>query len=220
MLRDPAFFWRPNNTASRGRGGGKNGPATKFRKNDPQEGNFLNSFVQDCSSKHTACFLVVRFPWQKILPTVSSNSLKEIVSPYIWARQERSAVKPKIAPSKNFSLTYWKLFFLDLFNLSLGKKKRNLIISVCIKLSRNLEILGFLREQILSKNLGESPWTGNNSLSIIPKISENLTFQAHVNSLHFWGEPTLAARLLFFCAWVSHVMLTPIRKCVLHPTLT
>ena len=49
MLRDPAFFWRPNNTASRGRGGGKNGSATKFRKNDPQEGNFLNSFVQDCS---------------------------------------------------------------------------------------------------------------------------------------------------------------------------
>ena len=48
MLRDPAFFWRPNNTASRGRGGGKNGSATKFRKNDPQEGNFLNSFVQDC----------------------------------------------------------------------------------------------------------------------------------------------------------------------------
>ena len=48
MHRDPAFFWRPNNIASRGRGGGKNRSATKFRKNDPQEGNFLNSFVQDC----------------------------------------------------------------------------------------------------------------------------------------------------------------------------
>ena len=121
---------------------------------------------------------------------------------------------------KKLILTYWKLFFPYLFNLSLGKKKRNLIISVCLKPSRNLEILGFLREQILSKNLGESPWTGNNSLSIIPKIFEYLTFQAHVNSLHFWGEPTLAAPLLFFCAWVSHVMLTRICKCVLHPTLT
>ena len=50
MLRDPAFFWRPNNTASRGRGeGGKNRSATKFRKNAPQVCNFLNSFVQDCS---------------------------------------------------------------------------------------------------------------------------------------------------------------------------
>ena len=42
------------------------------------------------------------------------------------------------------------------------EKKRNLIISVCIKLkSRNFEILDFLREKILSKNLGESPRTGN-----------------------------------------------------------
>ena len=49
MLRDPAFFWRPNNTASRRRGGEKNRSATKFRKNYSQEGNFLNSFVQDCS---------------------------------------------------------------------------------------------------------------------------------------------------------------------------
>ena len=36
MLRDPAFFWRPNNTASRGRGGGKNRSATTFRKNAPK----------------------------------------------------------------------------------------------------------------------------------------------------------------------------------------
>ena len=49
-LRDPAFFWRPNNTASRGRWGeGKNRLATTFRKNFPQVCNFLNSFVQDCS---------------------------------------------------------------------------------------------------------------------------------------------------------------------------
>ena len=55
-----------------------------------------------------------------------------------------------------------------------------------MKLSRNLEILDFLREQILSKNLGESPWTGNNSIAInYPKISEYLTFQPHVNTLHF-----------------------------------
>ena len=36
MLRDPAFFRRPNNIASRGRGGGKNRSATKFRKNAPK----------------------------------------------------------------------------------------------------------------------------------------------------------------------------------------
>ena len=62
MQRDPAFFWRPNNIASRGRGGGKNRSATKFRKNDPQEGNFLNSFVQDCSFKkqHSLFLTTVR----------------------------------------------------------------------------------------------------------------------------------------------------------------
>ena len=49
MLRDPAFFWWPNNTASRGMGGEKNRSAMKFRKNAPQVCNFLNSFVQDCS---------------------------------------------------------------------------------------------------------------------------------------------------------------------------
>ena len=32
-----------------GEGEGKNRSATKFRKNAPQVGNFLNSFVQDCS---------------------------------------------------------------------------------------------------------------------------------------------------------------------------
>ena len=31
------------------------------------------------------------------------------------------------------------------------------MVSVCINLSSNFEILDFLREQILSKNLGESP---------------------------------------------------------------
>ena len=36
MLRDPAFFRRPNNIASRGRGGGKNRSVTKFRKNAPK----------------------------------------------------------------------------------------------------------------------------------------------------------------------------------------
>ena len=34
-----------------GGGGGKNCSGTKFRKNAPQVCNFLNSFVQDCSSR-------------------------------------------------------------------------------------------------------------------------------------------------------------------------
>ena len=49
MLRDLAFFWRPKNTASRGRGWEKNQSAMKFRKNAPQVCTFLNSFVQDCN---------------------------------------------------------------------------------------------------------------------------------------------------------------------------
>ena len=32
-LRDPVFFWRPNNTASRGRGEGRNWSTTKSRNN-------------------------------------------------------------------------------------------------------------------------------------------------------------------------------------------
>ena len=58
MLRDTAFFWRSNNTASKGRGGGggKNRSATKFRKNAPQVCNFLYSFVQDCSLEETFLF--------------------------------------------------------------------------------------------------------------------------------------------------------------------
>ena len=50
MLRDPAFFWRPNNTASRGRGGkGRIGRLRSLEKKATQVCNFLNSFVQDCS---------------------------------------------------------------------------------------------------------------------------------------------------------------------------
>ena len=44
MLRDPAFFWRPNNTASRGRGEGKNRSATKFRKKGHPSMQFSQQF--------------------------------------------------------------------------------------------------------------------------------------------------------------------------------
>ena len=44
MLRDLAFFSRPKNTASRGRGEGKNWSATKFRKNAPQVWKFSHQF--------------------------------------------------------------------------------------------------------------------------------------------------------------------------------
>ena len=94
-----------------------------------------------------------------------TKDLGSITSRYSgkWARtqriKDRTLETAEIEPAKDRAfkkliLTYWKLYFLDRFNL--GKKKRNLIISVCIKLSRNLEILDFVREQILSKNLGES----------------------------------------------------------------
>ena len=47
------------------------------------------------SSKHTACVLAVRLPWQEISPIVSSNSLKEIASLSICVPQERLSVKTK-----------------------------------------------------------------------------------------------------------------------------
>ena len=41
---------------------GKNRSATKFRKNAPQERNFLNSFVQDCRlfSKNTKFKIIIK----------------------------------------------------------------------------------------------------------------------------------------------------------------
>ena len=58
MLRDLSFFWRPNNTASRGRGGGKNQSAAKFRKNAPKYAIFLTVL-----SKIVAQFILKRkFP--------------------------------------------------------------------------------------------------------------------------------------------------------------
>ena len=93
------------------------------------------------------------------------------------------------------------------------------MISVCIKLSRNFEILDLLREQVFSKNLEESRRTGNNSYQLSEYIRTS-HFEPHLLALYFCGEPTLAVpNVIFFCAWVSHVMLTRFRKCVLHPTL-
>ena len=48
MLRDPTFFRRPNNIASRGRGGREESVGYEVQKKCPQICNFLNSFVQDC----------------------------------------------------------------------------------------------------------------------------------------------------------------------------
>ena len=112
-------------------------------------------------SKHTACVLAVRLPGQYISPILSRNSSKEIASPNICDRHERSSVETKDCALKELILTNWNYFFLVWFNCREEGRKRNIIISVCIKLSRNFEILDFLREQILSKKLGESPRTGN-----------------------------------------------------------
>ena len=79
MLRDPAFFWRPNNTASRGRGGGKNRSATKFRKNAPQVCNFLNSFVQDCIYGDSR-FLARIVTWTKRKPTNKKHFTEAVLS--------------------------------------------------------------------------------------------------------------------------------------------
>ena len=53
MLRDPAFFWRPNNTASRGRGEGKNRSATKFRKKGHPSTVFIRISAQPRISAHS-----------------------------------------------------------------------------------------------------------------------------------------------------------------------
>ena len=65
-----------------------------------------------------------------------------------------------------------------------------------MKLSRNFEILDFLREQILSNNIGESPMT-----------------------INFGGEATLAVpNVIFLCLGISCYAYERFRKCVLHPT--
>ena len=87
------------------------------------------------------------------------------------------------------------------------------MISVCIKLSRNFEILDSLREQILSKNLGESPRTGNN----LHQLSEDIRISRFSTppscALFLGGVNISSAKCYFFlCAWVSHVMLTRIQN--------
>ena len=62
MLRDPAFFRRPNNIASRGRGEGKNRSATKFRKNAPKYAIFstvLSKIVDTRQSEILTNFLEI-----------------------------------------------------------------------------------------------------------------------------------------------------------------
>ena len=73
----------------------------------------------------------------------------------------------------------------------------NLIISVCIKLSRNFEILDFLREQILSKNLGESPRTGNTFYQLFEDVRTS-RFSTPPSCALYLGEPTLAVANVFF----------------------
>ena len=77
-------------------------------------------------------------------------------------------------------------------------RKRNLIISLCIKLSRNFEILDFLREQILSKNLGESPRTGNTFYQLSEDIRTSLFSTSPSCALFFWGANISSAKCYFF----------------------
>ena len=61
MLRDPAFFWRPNNTASRGRGGRKESVGYKVQKKCPPNMQFSQQFCPrlllplSCSSVQQDC---------------------------------------------------------------------------------------------------------------------------------------------------------------------
>ena len=77
-------------------------------------------------------------------------------------------------------------------------RKRNLIISVCIKLSRNFEILDFLREQILSNNLGESPRTGNTFYQVSEGIRTSRFSTPPSCTLFLGGANISSARCYFF----------------------
>ena len=81
MLRDPAFFRRPNNIASRGRGGGKNRWATKFRKNAPKYAilsTVLSKIVAFCLPRRS------RGKWKKDDANIQSSwpawSIKDLVT--------------------------------------------------------------------------------------------------------------------------------------------
>ena len=74
----------------------------------------------------------------------------------------------------------------------------DLIISVCIKLSKNFEILDFLREQILSKNLGESPRTGNNFYQLSEDIRTSRFSTPSSCTLFLGGASISSAKCYFF----------------------
>ena len=76
-------------------------------------------------------------------------------------------------------------------------RKRNLIISVCIKLSRKFEILDFLREQILSKNLGESPRTGNTFYQLSEDIQTS-RFSTPPSCALFLGRANISSAKCYF----------------------
>ena len=111
------------------------------------------------------------------------------------------------------------VFFLSDLTYREEGRKRNLIITVCINLSRNFEILNCLSEQILAKNLGESPKTGNTFYQLSEDIRTSRFSTPPSCALFSGGANISSAKCYFFCAWVSHVMFKRFRKCVLHPTL-
>ena len=71
------------------------------------------------------------------------------------------------------------------------------MISVCIKLSRNFEILDFLRGQILSKNLGESPRTGNTFCQLSEDIRPS-RFSKPPSCALFWRGANISSRQMLF----------------------
>ena len=77
MLRDPAFFWRPNNTASRGRGGGKNRSAKKFRKNAHKCAIFLTVLSKIVGPMNVAIKSQESEFRRLILPVIRSSGQKK-----------------------------------------------------------------------------------------------------------------------------------------------
>ena len=78
------------------------------------------------------------------------------------------------------------------------------MITVCIKLSRNFEILDSLREQIRSKNLGESPRTGNNLHQLSEDIRISRFSTPRSCALFLGGVNISGAKCYFFvCLGIS-----------------
>ena len=87
MLRDPAFFRRPNNIASRGRGGREESVGYEVPKKCPQICIFLSSFVQDGSNAQRTTERIVQWSLENRVQ-LNTDKCKEMRISFTKSQQE------------------------------------------------------------------------------------------------------------------------------------